>query len=263
MVLLPQTGTAEVESICQRMRARADSYDSQPIPVSLALGCSTKTQKEEPLVETLKQAEDEMYQRKVVESYSERLGLRDSLQRSVLAKSRETSEHITMMRQLGLRFAQHLGMRAEEQADLDEVLRFHDIGLVTLPESILRKQGPYEDSDWEHMHRHPEAGFRVMRSVGAPYAAAEGVLTHHERWDGNGYPQGLAGGDIPLLGRIAAVLDTYAAAVTDGPLLAGVTPGQARDELKRCAGLQLDPELVREFIYMLNADDAESGHAAR
>ena len=120
----------------------------------------------------------------------------------------------------------------------------HDVGKVTIPDAILAKPGPLDDAEWEIMRTHPMAGEAIVSSVAPVREAAAAVRHHHERFDGTGYPDRLAGADIPLEARIVAAADAYAAMTADRPYSAALTREQATDELRRCSGTQLDPRIV-------------------
>jgi HD-GYP domain-containing protein (c-di-GMP phosphodiesterase class II) len=122
----------------------------------------------------------------------------------------------------------------------------HDLGKLAIPEELLRKPGPLTDPERLVLERHPQIGFRMLESLGVdPVAAA--VLHHHERWDGYGYPDGLAGDAIPLDARIIFVADAYDAMTSDRIYRPRLSRRQALAELERCAGSQFDPEVVAVF----------------
>ena len=137
-----------------------------------------------------------------------------------------------------------------DEADI-EVLRMgaalHDIGKLAVSERILRKPGPLDQDEIAEMRRHPEEGARMVALVKALTPAVAGVLYHHERWDGQGYPIGVEGEAIPPEARVLAVVDAFDAMITDRSYRRAVTPELALAELERCAGSQFDPEIVRVF----------------
>ena len=124
----------------------------------------------------------------------------------------------------------------------------HDIGKLVVPREVLLKNGPLDATEFMQIRRHPEAGARMLRAVGAALEALPCVLFHHERWDGAGYPSGRARDDIPLEARILAVADSFDAMTSDRPYRAACPAEAALAELQRCAGTQFDPELVEAFI---------------
>jgi HD-GYP domain-containing protein (c-di-GMP phosphodiesterase class II) len=123
----------------------------------------------------------------------------------------------------------------------------HDIGKITIPDVILNKPGRLSEDQWVVMKKHTINGYQILRSADKYSRLAEYALTHHERWDGKGYPNGLSGEDIPLFSRIIHVCDAYEAMTSDRPYRQAMDPIQAVDELLRGAGTQFDQRLVEVF----------------
>jgi len=141
--------------------------------------------------------------------------------------------------------------------------QLHDIGKLAVPDSILLKRGPLDASEWEVVRQHTLAGERIVGRVPGLDSVADAVRASHERWDGLGYPDGLAGHDIPLAARIVAVADSYAAMTTpDRPYREPLSPAEAEEEVIRCAGTQFDPVVVEAFLAVLATDHAASAAAA-
>jgi HD-GYP domain-containing protein (c-di-GMP phosphodiesterase class II) len=143
-----------------------------------------------------------------------------------------------------------------EQAEMLHIAgHLHDIGKIGIPDNILRKASPLDDEEWEIMRSHPLIGANIIRPV-ALLAESGGVvdvvLHHHERWDGKGYPHGLAGRDIPLGARIIAVADTLSAMLQTRPYREGRSFGAAVAEIVRCSGSQFDPAVVEAFVASLD-----------
>jgi putative two-component system response regulator len=126
----------------------------------------------------------------------------------------------------------------------------HDIGKIGIPDRILHKPGRLDPDEWEVMKTHTTIGARILEGSRAPLIqmAEQIALTHHERWDGSGYPVGLAGGEIPLVGRIASVCDVFDALLSVRPYKGAWTVNAAIAEIERQAGRQFDPRLVELFL---------------
>jgi diguanylate cyclase (GGDEF)-like protein len=165
-----------------------------------------------------------------------------------------------------VRFARAIALRMPFDFSIDTVVsvaQLHDIGKLAIPDSILLKPGPLDESEWEVVRQHTLAGERIVGRVPGLDAVADAVRASHERWDGGGYPDGLAGNDIPLASRIVAVADSYAAMTTpDRPYRDPLTAVEAEEELIRCAGTQFDPIVVEAFLAVLADDRATSVRAA-
>jgi two-component system cell cycle response regulator len=165
-----------------------------------------------------------------------------------------------------VRFARAIALRLPYEFSVDTVIsvaQLHDIGKLAIPDSILMKPGPLDENEWEVVRQHTLAGERIVGRVPGLDAVADAVRASHERWDGGGYPDGLAGHDIPLAARIVSVADAYAAMTTpDRPYRLPLSPDEAEAEVIRCAGTQFDPVVVEAFLAVLASDHATSVVAA-
>ena len=124
----------------------------------------------------------------------------------------------------------------------------HDIGKITVNENVLYKPGSLSKNEWEEIKRHTESGCRIVSSVKELTNLAGIILSHHERWDGKGYPQKLKGEEIPVQSRIIAVADSYDAMVSERSYRKAMEKDQAKNEISLNAGTQFDPEIVRAFL---------------
>jgi two-component system, cell cycle response regulator len=138
----------------------------------------------------------------------------------------------------------------------------HDVGKVAIPEHVLVKPGRLDPAEWAIMRTHPVVGEEVVRRVPALREAAPSVRHHHERYDGSGYPDGLAGATIPIEARVVAAADAYAAITAERPYSAARTPQEAVAELRRSAGGHLDPVVVEALIAVLGIAAAPDALAA-
>jgi HD-GYP domain-containing protein (c-di-GMP phosphodiesterase class II) len=139
--------------------------------------------------------------------------------------------------------------------------RLHDVGKVAVPDAVLQKAARLTSEEWALMRTHPIVGAAVVSRVPALRALAPMIRAHHERWDGTGYPDGLAGDSIPLGARLVAAVDAYGAMTTDRPYRRASTPAYALAELRRCAGTQFDPAVIVALERVLEADPSLLGHA--
>jgi diguanylate cyclase (GGDEF)-like protein len=168
------------------------------------------------------------------------------LARAVDARDAYTGEHSAEVGELAARIAGRMGLPSDETELLRLAGSLHDVGKLAIPEDILRKPGPLSEAERIVLERHPQIGFRMLDSLGVE-PVATWVLHHHERWDGSGYPNRLAGSEIPLGARILFVADAYDAMTTDRVYRGRLSDTAAVRELERCAGTQFDPEVVRAF----------------
>ena len=164
------------------------------------------------------------------------------------AREHETSDHSQRVVRYTLAVAERLGLPGGERSDLARGALLHDIGKIGVPDAILLKTGALRPEEWAEMRRHSQIGHTIMTSIPFLRGAAEIVLAHHERFDGAGYPLGLAGERIPLGSRIFAIADTFDAITSNRPYRKGASLEAARAEIRRCAGTQFDPECVSAFL---------------
>ena len=161
-----------------------------------------------------------------------------------------TARHSQTVGRYAKLLARELGLPEASVERLHLAGLLHDVGKVGIPDSILQKPGALDDGEWAEMKKHPELGARILQ--GANLEDISGwVLAHHERPDGRGYPQGLAGDEIPVPARILAVADAYEAMTTDRVYKAAMPHEDAQAELLRCAGRQFDPDVVGTFVELL------------
>jgi len=162
-------------------------------------------------------------------------------------RDNETEGHARRVTRYSVRIAQEMGFADASMVPIERGALMHDIGKIGVPDSILLKPGKLTDEEWEVMRTHPNLGYRMIRNIGFLSDAAPVVLHHHERYDGGGYPDGLAGEDIPIGARIFAIADTFDAMTSDRPYRKALSYEVAREELEKCAGSQFDPGAVAAF----------------
>ena len=138
--------------------------------------------------------------------------------------------------------------RASEIEDIELLAKVHDIGKITIPDEVLHKQSKLSPAEYELIKKHSEAGYKITRNITDSDDVCNGVLFHHEHWDGSGYPQGRIGDDIPLFARVICVVDSFDAMTNDRIYQPRKTEEEAIEELIRCSGSQFDPKVVKSFL---------------
>jgi putative nucleotidyltransferase with HDIG domain len=174
----------------------------------------------------------------IIATMNSALDLRDSINAS---ESRRLA-HIASV------VAWQMGLRKEQLRLVEKAVLLHDIGKITIPESIASKASTLDEREWTEMKKHPELGYRLLTSIGPLREIADIVHAHHERYDGAGYPRGLAGNEIPAGARIYAVIDAYCAMTAERPYRRAMPHKQAVEELIRNSGSQFDPQVVQAFL---------------
>jgi response regulator RpfG family c-di-GMP phosphodiesterase len=181
----------------------------------------------------------------VEESYKITL---EALVTALDAREHETQAHSQRVREYTLTLAQHLGLRHDDLIQTGRGALLHDVGKIGVRDSILLKPGKLNEEEWVEMRKHPQIGYNILQSIEFLSPAAEIVLCHQERWDGGGYPNGLAGMDIPLGARIFAVVDTMDAMTSDRPYRKALSFECAINEIRSCSGSQFDPRVAEAFL---------------
>ncbi|HEV2726940.1 MAG TPA: HD domain-containing phosphohydrolase [Solirubrobacterales bacterium] len=197
--------------------------------------------------DALRVADRRMYAKKGLRAGSARSQTRGVLLRVLQEREPELERQLEGVASLAAPFGRALSLEGEELDVLVRAAELHDIGKIAIPDEILRKQGELSEEEWTLMRKHPLIGQRVLEAAPALGRVAELVRSTHERWDGEGYPDGLAGRDIPLGSRAILVCDAYNAMTEGRPYRSAFSREEALEELRRGAGTQFDPELVRAF----------------
>jgi diguanylate cyclase (GGDEF)-like protein len=187
---------------------------------------------------------------------------REALVRIVQARQPELMIQAGAVAELCLALGRRLGMTGEQLDELGRAAELHDIGRVGIPDAILQKPGPLSDEEWAFVRQHTVLGERILSAAPALRPVARIVRATHERWDGQGYPDGIEGEEIPAAARIIAVCDAYGAITSERPYRPARDHDAACGELRRCAGTQFDPAIV-ELLLAVLADGAPRAMAAR
>jgi HD-GYP domain-containing protein (c-di-GMP phosphodiesterase class II) len=203
--------------------------------------------------EALRIADQRMYAQKHAGRVSASRQSKDALLAMLTARDPLLAGHLHAVADLAERTARRLGLGREELEVVRQAAELHDVGKVAIPEALLAKEGPLIDDDWTHIRRHTLAGERIIAAAPALTAVSRLVRSTHERWDGAGYPDGLAGEAIPLGARIVAVADAFDAMTSERPYRAALSHADALTELGRCAGTQFDPAVVAAFAATASA----------
>jgi len=205
--------------------------------------------------------EDE--QRHVQQTSDLHLATIEALARAIDAKDQTAQMHIRRVQVYAAGLARAAGLTESDIQGVKTAALLHDIGKLAVPEHILSKPGPLTQEEFQKIRIHPQVGAEIIAAVPFPYPVAPLIMSHHERWDGKGYPQGLAGDEIPRGARILTIVDYYDAVTTERPYHKALTSESAVGLLRHEAGRALDPALVPIFIELLPALTAELGAGDR
>ena len=175
-----------------------------------------------------------------------------ALAQVVEAKDATTRGHLHRTHLYGTALAERVDPELAARPEVGYGFFLHDIGKVGIPEAILCKPGPLDDAEWDTMRGHPAIGARIIEPIRFLADAVEIVRSHHERWDGRGYPSGLAGDAIPPAARIFAVADSFDAMTSDRPYRRAMPIGRAVGEIRAGSGIQFDPVVVTAFLELID-----------
>jgi two-component system cell cycle response regulator len=246
-ILLPAEGSADLVGRAQL----ALSESGEGFTVGASAGTVALPAEARTVSEALAIADRRMYAKKREGRTSASNQSKDVLLRAVHERSPNLGAHGGEVAELAERTARHLGLEADIVRAVRQGAELHDIGKLAIPDTILNKPGTLDDAEWGFMRRHTLVGERILAAAPALVDVARLVRASHERWDGNGYPDGLAGAEIPLGARVIAVCDAWDAMVTDRPYRRALPREEALAEIERCAGTQFDPEVVEAFRAVL------------
>lgn len=248
VVLLPKTKKEEAKEFVKRINEQYLKDKVGNLQVSVSFGWETKKNPDENIMKILKKAEDNMYEQKISEKQVIEGNLINTLNHALFEKNKLEELHSIRVGELCQKIGRAIGLSDIDAIKLKTAGTLHDIGKIMVDNKILVKTGKLTEQEWNEIKRHTENGYRILSSSFNMLDLANGILSHHERWDGKGYPMGLKGEAIPLVARIIALADSYDTMVTDRPYRNALSEEKALVEIQENAGTQFEPEIVRMFI---------------
>ncbi|MGZ3580369.1 MAG: PAS domain S-box protein [Syntrophales bacterium] len=258
-VVLPDTTKSAVEKACQRIQEAVTSYNAanSDLPVSISVGSAVSNGVDRNLKDLFKEADNSMYRKKLYRTQSVRSTIVKTLINTMKERDLTAEEHILRLEKLLISVAVLIGLPESLKSDLSLLAKFHDIGKVGISDAILFKQGPLTSEEWTEMKRHCEIGYRIALSAPDLIPIADWILKHHEWWNGQGYPLGIEGEEIPVECRLLAIAESYEALTSARSYRKTLSHTKAVVELRRHAGTQFDPKLLEKFVQMLETHPPE------
>lgn len=247
VILFPNITEEILSSIVERIYSNFRAQKSLKVPLSISLGYAVKYKPEEDIEDIIKTAENSMYRKKLTESKEIRESIMEFLIETLYNTTYESTEHIGEIEKLSAKFGESLNLDSKELENLILTAKLHDIGMITVPKEILEKK-ELSQEEWKIIEKHTSAGYRIALSTPEFAGIADYILSHHEHWDGTGYPQGLKKYDIPLISRIISIVDAFVSMRSGRPYRKAKSWKEAIEELNLYSGSQFDPELVKIFI---------------
>jgi two-component system cell cycle response regulator len=240
------TGTAERGDELARIAVEALSDSGDAFEIGCSYGIACVPADAITVEDALRLADQRMYANKAGRASASRQST-DVLLKVLSERSPDLDEHLSGVARLAAHTAQRLELPDHEVGRIRLGAELHDVGKTAIPEAILTKPGPLDDDEWAFVRRHTLIGERIVRAAPSLAHVAELVRSSHERFDGGGYPDGLAGREIPLGASIVAVCDAFDAMVGERPYRKAMPIADALAEIRRCAGTQFDPAVAEAF----------------
>jgi len=251
VILLPNFNEEKCDKIIEDINNKCTNTQHEFIQLSIALAREVKKNLKDDIYDYIKKAEEKLYRKKLLEKKSVKSSIMESLKKSLEEKSLETKEHTERVTEYALSIGNIMGLETSELDELILAAELHDIGKIAINEEILLKKGKLTAEEFEIIKTHTEKGYRIINASSELDNVAKCVLTHHEKYDGTGYPLGLKGEEIPIIARIINVADSYDVMTHDRVYKKAIKKEDAIKELKRCSGSQFDPKIVECFINIL------------
>jgi two-component system, cell cycle response regulator len=257
--LLAEVRDGEAEPLIDRACA-ALSEQGEGFEIETSFGAIVLPDEASDASHALQMADERLYAQK----YSRR-GESDrtmaALLEALLVRDPAVQEQLVGVGSLAAEVGRMLGLRRDELEELDRAAQLHDLGKLAVPDEILSKPGPLDEREWAFVRQHTIVGERILRASPALRSVATVVRASHENWDGSGYPDGLAGEDIPLASRIIRACNAFVAMTSQRPYRAAMEVEDALNELTRCAGIDFDPTVARVLVARIR-DEHEAERAA-
>ncbi|MEQ8173723.1 MAG: PAS domain S-box protein [Syntrophomonadaceae bacterium] len=262
-VLLSDIDVNVLNKRARQIQKEVEAYNTRDplIPLCITVGVAFREERSASVFDLIKMADNNMYRQKLLSSQSARSSIVKTLMKTLEARDFGTENHAVRLAELMRIFANKVGFPLWKMEDLMLFSQFHDIGKVGVPDRILFKPGSLDQEEKFEMQKHCEIGYRIAQSSPDLAPISELILQHHEWWNGQGYPLGLKGSEIPIGCRMLSIVDAYDAMTSDRPYRRAMSHEAAVQELIACKGTQFDPDLVAVFLECISGfDDLNRGN---
>ena len=251
VILLPGTDVQGVHEIIARIEKKSREINSGEIPLNISLGFATKNRPEQGIDAVIKEAENSMKQKKLLQSKKVSNSIIASIEKRLKERSPVSIQDSERVKKLAIDFGKALKLSRGELDKLALLADFYDIGKVAIKANILKKNSKLAENEWQLMRMHPEIGYRIAKASPQLSQISDAILYHHENWDGSGYPYHIKGNRIPLISRIIAVVVAFDVMAYGRNYKTAIDREEALKELKKNSRIQFDPGIVSRFIEMM------------
>ncbi|MBS7528751.1 diguanylate cyclase [Fusibacter paucivorans] len=247
VIVCPNTNEQEMEKLTNDIYDAVSQIREELSVVSVSVGWDIKKQLEQSITDIFNKAEVIMYRKKLTESQSIRHQAVQAILKTLNEKNEREKIHSERVSIISRMIGEAMNMNYSVIKEIETAGLLHDIGKIVIDQDILNKTGKLNEEEYEKIKKHPESSYQILKSIDSYASLADDVLSHHERWDGCGYPRRLKGEEIPFIARIITVADAYEAMTADRSYRRSMTKEAALAELKAHAGKQFDPTVVNAF----------------
>ena len=251
-ILSPNTNDEQINRLKHDIKKSMARERIRDIHLSVSVGYEIKEKDPHLIREVLMMAENNMYKNKVITKHTTHNDSIQAILNTLQNKYEEEKIHSKRVSEFSKQIGYKMGLRNNQIEELALAGMVHDIGKISIPDAILKKPGKLTKKEWEVIKNHTISGYQILRAADRYSNLAEYAMSHHERIDGTGYPNGLKGDQIPLFSRIISVADAYEAMTSNRVYRSSLSKEQAIEELNNHAGTQFDQEIVAVFVELLS-----------
>ncbi|MFA5289791.1 MAG: PAS domain S-box protein [Candidatus Izemoplasmatales bacterium] len=248
IIILANTKTSQAKKIVTELTTRLENDVINGIPCSVSFGIATRDSLKKDFNTLLREAEMTMYNRKLIHSEFYRSDIISMIKQTLYKNCPEEQHHANLVKKLMFQLGKEFHLSEGDLNSLITLAEVHDIGKIAIEPRILMKSSPLTKDEWKQIHQQPEIGYRILFSSSDFDKIASDVLSHHERWDGTGYPRKLVEDEIPWKARFLSICEAYAAMNMGFPFRQALTEKEAANEIIKNAGTQFDPEVAKVFV---------------
>jgi diguanylate cyclase (GGDEF)-like protein len=254
IIILPNTGRKTASQYIEDMKGYIRETNYLPVEVSISFGFASKEDVSKSIQEIVTIAEEEVGVKKALESRHTRDSIINSLLKRLMSETHETKEHGDAIKYYSKKIAQKMNLSQEDRENLLLLAYTHDLGKFKIPDHILNKKEELTEDEWRIMQSHVFYGYQMALETAELSKVASSILSHHEKWDGSGYPQKLKGKSIPILARIIAVVDAFDSMTSERTYREEMSRDEAIKEIMEQANKAYDPKVVKAFKEVLEEE---------